>query len=163
NTALREEIDERRKAETYSAALLTELQRSNEHLEQFAYVASHDLQEPLRKIQAFGDLLHRKYHSRLDDQADAYIDRLTSSATCMRKVIDDLLTYSRVSTRNLALEQVNLTDILGGVLSDLENQLARTTGTVRAGPLPTIEADPLLMRQLFQNLIGNALKFHKPD
>jgi len=163
NVALRQEIADRARAEEFSQVLLTELKRSNESLEQFAYVASHDLQEPLRKIQAFGDLLGRKYGKAFDEQGTAYVERMVSSATRMRTLIDDLLTYSRVSTRLRATEEVNLSQLVDGVLSDLDNQITRTGGTVHVASLPTIQGDPVQMRQLFQNLIGNALKFHHPE
>jgi PAS domain S-box-containing protein len=163
NQLLRDEIAERTRAEGRAQAAAVELGRSNEELEKFAYVASHDLQEPLRKIQAFGDRLVKKYRDPLGPEGQEYVDRMKAAATRMRTLIDDLLTFSRVTTKAQPFDRVDLGAIVGDVLSDLEVQVTRTGGTVEVGPLPTVEADPLQMRQLFQNLIGNALKFHKPD
>lgn len=139
------------------------LQRSNRELEQFAYVASHDLQEPLRKIQAFGDRLQKRCAPELGEQGQDYLARILASATRMRRLIDDLLTFSRVSTRPQALATVDLTTIAREVVSDLDGALQQTGGQVAVGELPTLQADPLQMRQLLQNLVGNGLKFHRLD
>ena len=162
NHLLREEIAERTRAESRAQAAAVELGRSNEELEKFAYVASHDLQEPLRKIQAFGDRLARKYRDVLGPDGQEYVDRMKASAGRMRTLIDDLLTFSRVSTKAQPFARVDLGAIARDVLSDLETRLAQTDGRVDIGDLPTLAADPMQMRQLFQNLIGNALKFQKP-
>jgi len=163
NQLLREEIGERTRAEGRAEAAAVELRRSNEELEKFAYVASHDLQEPLRKIQAFGDRLVTKYREGLTVEAQEYVDRMKASATRMRTLIDDLLTFSRVTSKAQPFSPVDLTAIVEEVVSELEVRVHQTGGRVDAGPLPTLSADPMQMRQLFQNLIGNALKFHKPD
>ncbi|MCU0877262.1 MAG: CHASE3 domain-containing protein [Pirellulaceae bacterium] len=168
NTTLRAEVEVRQQAEEQARRFAEELQRSNRELEQFASVASHDLQEPLRKIQAFGDRLQSLCHSdgseaHLDDKASDYLDRMLNSAGRMRKLIDDLLSYSRVSTRSQAFQPVSLRQVAQEVVSDLESQIQRTRGEVVLGDLPTIAADPLQMRQLLQNLISNALKFHRQD
>lgn len=139
------------------------LQRSNRELEQFAYVASHDLQEPLRKIQAFGDRLQRHCSKELSEQAADYLTRILASATRMRRLIEDLLSFSRVAIRPQALMPVNLAEIVQEVVSDLEERLQQTGGRVDIGELPTVEADAVQMRQLFQNLLGNALKFHRAE
>lgn len=157
------DVTERRQAERVLAAASDELRRSNEELEKFAYVASHDLQEPLRKIQAFGDRLRTKFAATLGDQGTDYLERMMASAGRMRSLINDLLAFSRVTTKGQPFAPVDLAGVLDGVLSDLEARLSQTQGVVEVGALPTIEADPLQMRQLFQNLIGNALKFHKPE
>jgi PAS domain S-box-containing protein len=138
-----------------------ELQRSNQELQDFAYVASHDLQEPLRKIQAFGNLLEEEYGVALGS-GKVYLDRMRSSATRMRTLIDDLLTFSRVTTKAAPFVQVDLTVIARQVVDDLEARMEDTPSRVIMDDLPSIEADPGQMYQLFQNLIGNALKFHKP-
>jgi signal transduction histidine kinase len=132
-------------------------------LEQFASVASHDLQEPLRKIQAFGDRLATRYQPVLGEQGQEYVARMQSSATRMRRLIDDLLEFSRVTTKAQPLEKCDLGQIAREVVSDLESRLQQTGGRVDIGPLPTIRSDPTQMRQLLQNLIGNALKFHRPN
>jgi PAS domain S-box-containing protein len=159
-TALRQEVEERRRAEELLRATGAELERSNSELEQFAYVASHDLQEPLRKIQAFGDRLKTKNGDQLGEQGKDYLGRMLSSAARMSQLINDLLMFSRVTTKNQPFVPVDLNTIAAGVLSDLEVRITQTGGTVDVGPLPTIDADPLQMRQLLQNLIANALKFH---
>ena len=138
-----------------------ELGRSNQELQDFAYVASHDLQEPLRKIQAFGNLLEEEYGVALGG-GKVYLDRMRSSATRMRTLIDDLLTFSRVTTKAAPFSQVDLTAVVRQVVDDLESRLGDTPSKVIVDDLPTIEADPGQMYQLFQNLIGNALKFHRP-
>lgn len=162
NHQLRDEIGERTRAEHRAQAAAVELRRSNEELEKFAYVASHDLQEPLRKIQAFGDRLTSKYRGVLGPDGQEYVDRMKASAGRMRTLIDDLLTFSRVTTKAQAFAPVDLGAIARDVVSDLETRLAQTGGRVDIGDLPTMPADPMQMRQLFQNLIGNALKFHRP-
>jgi PAS domain S-box-containing protein len=162
NQLLRDEIAERARAEARAEAAAVELGRSNEELEKFAYVASHDLQEPLRKIQAFGDRLVKKYRDDLGEDGREYVDRMKSSATRMRTLIDDLLTFSRVTTKAQPSSAVDLGEIVADVVSDLEIRVHQTGGRVDVGALPTLEADPMQMRQLFLNLIGNALKFHRP-
>ncbi len=137
------------------------LQASNGELEQFASVASHDLQEPLRKIEAFGDRLRTRSAS-LDDTGRDYLARVLDSASRMRTLINDLLSFSRVTTRAQPFATVDLGRIAADVVSDLEGRLQQVNGRVDLQPLPSIEADPTQMRQLLQNLIGNALKFHRP-
>lgn len=137
------------------------LEQSNRELEQFAYAASHDLQEPLRKIQAFGDRLKAKYSGALDEQGNDFVDRMQSAAARMQNLINDLLAYSRVTTKTRPFGPVELAAVVKDVLSDLETRLEQTGGQVTVGELPTLEADSTQMHQLLQNLIGNALKFHK--
>ena len=140
-----------------------ELTRSNEELQQFAFIASHDLQEPLRKIITFGDRLQTTNENNFSPQGRDYLQRMQNAALRMQTLIKDLLTLSRVTTRAQPFVEVNLTQILQEVLSDLEVSIQQTNGRVEVGDLPTIQADPLQMRQLLQNLIGNALKFHRPQ
>lgn len=140
-----------------------ELERSNQELEQFAYVASHDLQEPLRKIISFSGLLKEKDTSSLDEEAMRYLDRVVDSAGRMRRLIDDLLKYSRVNTRRKPFEPVDLNSTLEDVLADLEIRIRDTGGKVKRDELPVIFGDRIQFHQLFQNLVGNALKFKKPD
>jgi signal transduction histidine kinase len=140
----------------------TELQRSNQELQDFAYVASHDLQEPLRKIQAFGNLLEEEYGDVLGD-GKTYLHRMRNAAGRMRILIEDLLAFSRVTTNAQPLSPVNLNEIVQQIIDDLEDRLQTTHGIIEVKDLPTIEADPQQMYQMLQNLITNALKFHRPD
>lgn len=138
-----------------------ELTRSNTELEQFAYIASHDLQEPLRKVQAFGDMLANQFRETLGDEGRDYLQRMQGAAKRMQGLINDLLNYSRITTKAQPFEPVNLPDVARLVLSDLESRIQETGGRVELGPLPTLEAEPTQMRQLLQNLIGNALKYRR--
>jgi signal transduction histidine kinase len=138
------------------------LQKSNAELEQFAYVASHDLQEPLRKIRMFNDKLQELLSEVLDERARDYLQRMNNAATRMEKLISDLLTYSRITTRAKPYQPVDLNETLREVLADLEISINENQAQVLSFNLPVIDADPLQIRQLFQNLIGNAIKYHRP-
>lgn len=162
NEGLRTEIVKRHAIEKKLQENSENLARSNRELEDFAYVASHDLQEPLRKIQAFSNLLKSEYAKELGEGAD-YVDRMHAAASRMSKLIQDLLAFSRVTTKMNPNIRVDLKDTVADVLLDLETRMEEVGGTVIVGELPTVVADPTHMRQLFQNLIGNALKFHTPD
>jgi signal transduction histidine kinase len=159
NEALEQKVQERT---TELNEAVQSLRHSNRELEQFASVASHDLQEPLRKIQAFGDRLQEKCSEGLGDQGRQYVDRMQAAATRMRSLIDAILSYSRITTKAQPFVPVDLGLTAREVLSDLEGRLSQTGGRVDIGRLPTVDADPMQMRQLLQNLIGNALKFHRP-
>ena len=137
------------------------LKKSNQELQDFAYVASHDLQEPLRKVITFGDRLKDRYDGVIGEQGRDYINRMQNAAERMQTLINDLLTYSRVTTKAQPFVPVDLTKIAHEVIADLEVRIEQTGGHVEIGDLPTIDADPFQMRQLLQNIIGNALKFHK--
>ena len=163
NANLEAEIVERQESERKLSQTASELKTSNRALQDFAYVASHDLQEPLRKIQAFGDRLQVKYAEELGEQGQDYLRRMRNAAERMQSLIRDLLVYSRITTKVQPFVSTDLNVIVKEVLSDLETRIEQTSGQVHVGELPTIEADPLQMRQLFQNLIGNALKFHRPE
>lgn len=138
-----------------------DLERSNGELQDFASVASHDLQEPLRKIQAFGDRLKARHGDELGPKGQDYLERMQAAAGRMQTLINDLLSFSRVTTRARPFVPVDVGGVVGEVLSDLETRIEQTGGRVEIGDLPTIDADPMQMRQLMQNLIGNALKFHR--
>jgi light-regulated signal transduction histidine kinase (bacteriophytochrome) len=139
-----------------------ELQRSNAELEQFASVASHDLQEPLRKVQTFGDQIERRFGEQMPDEAIDYLRRMRSSANRMSTLIEDLLRFSRVTTHAKPAVRVDLGEVAREVTSDLDALLQETRGTVDIAGMPSVQADPLQMRQLLQNLIANAIKFHRP-
>jgi PAS domain S-box-containing protein len=136
------------------------LRESNRDLEDFAYVASHDLQEPLRKISAFGERLRVRLGDDVDEKSLDYLDRMEGASRRMQVLINDLLSFSRVTTKGTALVPVDLGDVVDNVLHDLEIAIADSGAVVHRRTLPTIDADALQLRQLFQNLIGNALKFH---
>ena len=139
------------------------LEASNRELQDFAYVASHDLQEPLRKIETFGDRLAKKHADDLPEGAQLYIERMQNATSRMRMLINDLLGYSRVTSKAKPFQAIDLNDHIDGVVSDLQIRIEETGASIEYDGLPTIEADPVQMRQLLQNLIGNALKFQKPD
>ena len=126
----------------------------------FAYVASHDLQEPLRKIQAFGNLLETEYSQQLGEGKD-YLVRMRNAAARMSILIDDILSFSRVTTKGREFSTVNLKTITQEVMSDLEVRISESKAIIKIGDLPTLHADAMQMRQLLQNLIANALKFHR--
>ena len=138
-----------------------QLEARNRELQDFAYVASHDLQEPLRKVRAFGDLLREDYGDQLDDMGEHYLDRIHDAASRMSQLITDLLAFSRVTTRGNPFEKVDLNTVLAHVLSDLEVRISEVEATIVADDLPPIEADATQLRQLLQNLVGNALKFRR--
>ncbi len=142
---------------------LVALKKSNSELEQFAYVASHDLQEPLRKITSFGERLNVKYDDKLGDEGKFFVERMTNAANRMQILIQDLLTYSRVSRHQESFETVDLTGVFKQVLNDLELKIQEKQATITFQNVPTIEAQSFQMYQLFQNLFTNALKFTKPD
>jgi len=157
------EVQDRKRAEKELQRTLLELARSNEELEQFAYVASHDLQEPLRKVRTFGDRLVARASDGLDARSLDYLARMQSAAERMQALIDALLNYSRVSSRAKPFTPVALDTVLTEVLADLETRIEKTGADVSAGPLPELQGDATQLRQLLQNLVGNALKFTDPD
>jgi PAS domain S-box-containing protein len=155
------DIDGRKRTEQQLVSSSLQLAQSNRELEEFATVASHDLQEPLRKIQSFVGCLRDEKSVSLDAEGRNYLDRIQNAATRMKILVADLLGFSRVSSQGKALLPVVLNEVVEGVLSDLEVRLQETGGRVEVSALPTVTGDSTQMRQLFQNLIGNALKFHK--
>ncbi|MFZ3206872.1 MAG: ATP-binding protein [Pseudomonas sp.] len=142
-------------------ATLLELERSNRELQEFAFVASHDLQEPLRKIQAFAERLAAR-SAALDESGRDYLQRMTSAAARMQALIIDLLDYSRVNSRGQPFRRVQLAEVLSEVLEDMESTLERTQAQVDYAQLPTIMGDATQLRQVLQNLISNAVKFQAP-
>jgi light-regulated signal transduction histidine kinase (bacteriophytochrome) len=141
---------------------MAELKRSNKELEQFAYVSSHDLKEPLRMVILFSQLLQKRYQNRLDDDADEFIEYIVEGAQRMNQLITDLLTYSRVTTHAKEFQRVDLERVLDDVLASLSVSLKESKATITHDPLPTIFSEPSQMGQVFQNLIANAIKFKGP-
>ena len=156
------DITKRKASEEKLRHYAQQLQRSNEELQSFASVASHDLQEPLRKIQAFGDRLRARFSGQLGEQGSDFLVRMMDAADRMQTLIQDLLKLSRVTTRALPFERCDLAEIVRGVLGDLELKIMSTAARMTVAGLPAIQADPTQMRQLFQNLVVNALKFQAP-
>src|SRR5262249_53172165 len=138
-----------------------ELERSNKDLEQFAYVVSHDLQEPLRSVGSYTQLLAHRYRGKLDAGANEFIDITIDGVGRMQNLLQDLLEYSRVGRNDGKRAVVSCAEVLKRVLSNLRFAIEDSKAVIRQGNLPEVYANPLRLSQLFQNLIGNALKFHK--
>lgn len=155
------DITQQKKAEVRLLSYMKELERSNRELQRFAYIASHDLQEPLRKVRTFSDRLESLYGDTLDERGLNYLNRMRNAASRMQTLIEDLLTFSHVSTRIQPFEPTDLNRIVQDVLLDLDLQIETLHAQITVSNLPVIDADPLQMRQLFQNLLSNALKFHQ--
>ncbi|MFQ3234559.1 MAG: signal transduction histidine kinase [Paraglaciecola sp.] len=160
NALLTEKVAKRTQELTIYA---DELSRSNRELEDFAFVASHDLQEPLRKIQAFSNRLITMYADKFDEKGLDYIQRMTAAARRMSSLINDLLEFSRITTRGKAFVSVDLNDVMEQVLADLEIAIKESDAQVRVPVLPKVNADPSQMYQLFLNVLSNGLKFRKPE
>jgi len=152
-----------KEAQIRQQKLLDELQRSNANLEEFAYAASHDLQEPLRKIYTFSDRLKQDLEPQLNSSQKMMFSRIESATQRMRTLIDDLLSYSQVSAMPEAYEPVSLTEVVQQVLTDLEAAIAETNATINVSAMPQLKGDERQLRQMFQNLIGNAIKYRKKN
>jgi light-regulated signal transduction histidine kinase (bacteriophytochrome) len=159
NEQLQREITERKRAEEMLAQQAQELARSNAELEQFAYVASHDLQEPLRMVTSHLQLLEQRYKGKLNANADEFIAYAVDGATRMQMTIEDLLAYSRVGMWGEDFEPTDCEAVLDQTLADLQVAIEESGAVVTHDPLPTVMADDLQLGQVFQNLIGNAIKF----
>ncbi|WP_063739819.1 ATP-binding protein [Pseudonocardia halophobica] len=161
---IQREVDELQEANAQLDDRTRDLERSNRDLEQFAYVASHDLQEPLRKVSSFCQLLQRRYGGKLDERADQYIEFAVDGAQRMQRLINDLLAFSRVGRTTTGFEPVDLGKAAGAAAAQLAAQVEETGGEIAiADGLPTVPGDPSLVQQLLMNLIGNGLKFHRTD
>jgi len=156
------DVTDRKESEYQLKQFNAELKRSNEDLEQFAYVASHDLQEPLRKIRAFGDRLSVKFSDLLGGQGADYILRMQSAASRMQTLIEDLLSFSRAGRMEMDYQLLDVRVLLKEVLDDIETLVKREEAVVRIGKIPSLYGDKGQFKRLFQNLITNAIKFHKP-
>jgi light-regulated signal transduction histidine kinase (bacteriophytochrome) len=137
-----------------------ELARSNAELEQFAYIASHDLQEPLRTAGSFAQLLQKRYQGKLDQTADEFIGYIVDGTQQMQRLISDLLTFGRVGTRGKAFEPADCAAVLAQAVAQLQIAIEESGAVVTHDPLPVLDADPDQLGQLLQNLIGNSIKFH---
>ncbi len=157
------DITERKRAEQERERMLADIARSNKELEQFAYVASHDLQEPLRMVAAYMGLLEKKYHGRLDDKADRYIHFAVDGALRMQRLIDGLLAYSRIASRGSPFRPVDLNHVFEDAVKNLSEAVRESSARITKDDLPVVTADETQMLQLFQNLIANAIKFRTPD
>ena len=162
NANLEKEIAERKATADKLRKKSQELERSNLELQQFAYIASHDLQEPLRAISGFTELLEKRYKGQLDERADKYIHFIIDGTRQMNQVIHDLLAYSRVQTKAHEFEFIDMNQSLKQALLNLQVSIQEKKAVIRTETLPWIYADGIQITQLFQNLIGNALKFQKP-
>jgi signal transduction histidine kinase len=160
---LSKEVAERKQAEKELKRTMVELERSNTELERFAYIASHDLQEPLRMVSSYTQLLERRYKDKLDNDANDFINYAVNGAKRMQQLINDLLMYSRVGTRGKSFEITDCNEVLKTALENLEIAIRENNATVTYDPLPVIEADAGQLVQLFQNLIENAIKFHRDE
>lgn len=148
---------------TEQKRLERELKRSNQELKQFAYVASHDLQEPLRTIASFTQLLAKRYEGKLDEDADEFIDFIVEASVRMKQQIEDLLEFSRVMTRGGQFKKLKIKKVINEELDSLKTLIDENNAEISCDPLPEIYADPKQIARLFQNLITNAIKFRKPD
>ncbi|MBI3697478.1 MAG: PAS domain-containing protein [Acidobacteria bacterium] len=157
------DITERKQAEEVLVHHSEALAHYNAELEQFAYVAAHDLQEPLRTVASFSQLLAQRYAGQLDAQADRFIEQVVSGARRMRQLIDDLLMYSRLARGESHLQPTDTADVFRASLESLQAAVAESGAMVTADPLPTVTVDPTQVGQLFQNLLSNAIKFRGPD
>jgi len=157
------DITARKLADARLREVAADLARSNAELEHFAYVASHDLQEPLRMVASFTQLLARRYRGRLDEDADEFIGFAVDGARRMQELINDLLTYSRAGTQALQLTTVDIGQLVDRVVSDLAPAIAEAGASVTRDTLPGVTGDATQLRQVFQNLIANGIKFHGPN
>lgn len=155
------DVTQHKEADRKILSYMKRLETSNSVLQDFAFVASHDLQEPLRKISIFSDLLRIQYSGQLDDEAQSYLDKIQGATDRMKELIESLLVYSRITTRSEPFSEVDLNEVLQEVVQDLEVPISETGASVEISYLPALQADRSQMRRLFQNLLGNALKFHK--
>jgi PAS domain S-box-containing protein len=157
------DITERKKADDELKKMLLLIEEKNKELQDFLYIASHDLQEPLRKVQGFGDLLKKKFIENLGETGADYINRMQSASARMQKLIDALLIYSRVTTKAKPFEQVNLNEIVEDIVSEYDNLLEKADAKIVIEKLPVIQADEFQLSQVFHNLISNAIKFRKEE
>ena len=155
--------DERKTAQAALAKKMEELAHSNQELEQFAYIASHDLQEPLRMVASYTQLLSERYRGKLDEQADKYMGYAVEGALRMQGLIQDLLAFSRSGRHGLEMKNIECDSVVGGALQNLQAAIAESGAVILHDPLPSITGNAVQLTQVFQNLIGNAIKFRGKD
>ncbi|MBO0934281.1 sensor histidine kinase [Fibrella aquatilis] len=163
---LRRRTENERQLRGYEADLtakVNQLEISNQELERFAFVASHDLQEPLRKISAFGSLLHERYSHAIDAEGQTFLAKMLAAAERMSVLIQDLLNFSRVANQPEAFQYLPLSDVLNRVIAELDLSLKETNALIEVGPMPSLEMVPPQLDQLFANLINNAMKYRRPN
>jgi len=163
NEQLQQELTERKKVEEKMRILMEDLIRSNTELEEFAYVASHDLQEPLRMVASFTQLLQNRYQDKLDDEANEFINFAINGATRMQGLINDLLAFSRIGTKGISFSPTDMNIILENVLENIRQSIIITDAEITYDPLPVIIADGSQMTQILQNLVTNAIKFRREE
>lgn len=164
NTKLIKEVNDHQQTELRLKDLVNELKRSNKELEQFAYVSSHDLQEPLRMVALFTQLLERRYKGKLDEDADDYIKFIVEGAKRMKLLIDDLLSYSRLNSSSSEFGPIKMDKVMSNVLSNLQLISEEKNAEIKVHePLPTIIGDESQMMHVFQNLVANGIKFNDKE
>jgi light-regulated signal transduction histidine kinase (bacteriophytochrome) len=163
NRSLHAEVEERKQAQEALRRNMQELARSNAELEQFAYVSSHDLQEPLRMVASYTQLLEKRYKDKLDEKGTTFMHFVVDGAKRMQQLIDDLLMFSRVGTRGKELQPLAIDGPFNAALSNLKIAIQESGAHIECNRRPEVMGDPVQLTQLFQNLIGNAIKFRKPD
>jgi PAS domain S-box-containing protein len=156
------QVTKQKQAESEAQHYMQELERSNAELQDFAAIASHDLQEPLRKVIAFGDHLKEHCGDSMDEQGRDFLARMQNAAQRMSVLIEALLQYSRMATREQPFQPVDLLVVVFGVVADMEERIAKSHARIELAPVPKVMADPMQVRQLIQNLVANALKFQRP-
>lgn len=157
------DITERQRAQAKLEQVIAALERSNKELEQFAYIASHDLQEPLRMVASYVQLLAQRYEGKLDKDADDFIAFAVDGTIRMQRMINDLLTYSRVGTRGKEFQPTSCENVLGQAFANLQLAIKESGASVTHDPLPTVMADESQLLQLFQNLISNAITYRDQE
>jgi PAS domain S-box-containing protein len=162
-TAAIRDISKRKKSEEQLVNTVSELKRSNDELQEFAYVASHDLQEPLRMVASYTQLLGQRYKGRLDSDADEFIAYAVDGSNRMQRLIQDLLAYSRAGTKGNALREISSANALEEALTDLRGTIVNSSAIVTHDPLPAITTDSTQLAQIFQNLVGNAIKYRSAE
>lgn len=158
-----EDVTDRQTAHKEIERQKNELEEANEGLSRFAYIASHDLQEPLRKIRHFGELLQQDYRESLEGDGKYFVDVMRGSADRIRKLVEDLLAYSSTSAKSVRLKDIDLSTVLEDIQDELETPISESKAVIKVGKMPVVQGDETIVYQLLQNLVSNSIKYHKPD